>query len=77
MLMASSSLRQRFQQYFLEYRELGFSLDISRMKFPDGDVRHRPWEVATRKVQSVDLISQSLPIPASGDRRKPRSPLAF
>src|SRR5580765_1856285 len=33
--MASSSLWQRFQQYFLEYRELGFSLDISRMKFPD------------------------------------------
>src|SRR6059058_5714363 len=33
--MASSSLWQRFQTYFLEYRELGFSLDISRMKFPD------------------------------------------
>jgi glucose-6-phosphate isomerase len=34
-LMASSSLWQRFQRYFLEYRELGFSLDISRMKFPE------------------------------------------
>src|SRR5215216_946382 len=33
--MASSSLWQRFQRYFLEYRDLGFSLDISRMKFPD------------------------------------------
>src|SRR2546421_11523243 len=33
--MASSSLWQRFQTYFLEYPELGFSLDISRMKFPD------------------------------------------
>ena len=33
--MASSSLWQRFQRYFLEYRELDFSLDISRMKFPD------------------------------------------
>src|SRR6476660_1733589 len=32
--MASSSLWQRFQRYFLEHRELGFSLDISRMKFP-------------------------------------------
>src|SRR5437773_3291884 len=32
--MASSSLWQQFQRYFLEYRELGFSLDISRMKFP-------------------------------------------
>jgi glucose-6-phosphate isomerase len=34
-LMSSSSLWQRFQQYFLCYRDLGFSLDISRMKFPD------------------------------------------
>src|SRR6266699_515576 len=33
--MASSSLWQRFQQYFLRYDELGFSIDISRMKFPD------------------------------------------
>ena len=33
--MASSSLWQRFQRYFLEYRELGFSPDISRMKFPE------------------------------------------
>src|SRR5215469_8576948 len=35
MLMASSSLWQRFQRYFLENRELGFSLDINRMKFSD------------------------------------------
>src|SRR5437764_765684 len=34
--MASSSLWQRFQRYFLEYRDLDFSLDISRMKFPEG-----------------------------------------
>jgi glucose-6-phosphate isomerase len=33
--MPSSSLWQRFQQYFLAYRDLGFSLDISRMKFSD------------------------------------------
>jgi glucose-6-phosphate isomerase len=33
--MSSSSLWQRFQQYFFYYRDLGFSLDISRMKFPD------------------------------------------
>jgi glucose-6-phosphate isomerase len=33
--VSSSSLWQRFQQYFLYYRDLGFSLDISRMKFPD------------------------------------------
>ena len=33
--MASSSLWQRFQQHFLRYDDLGFSIDISRMKFPD------------------------------------------
>src|SRR5437660_7831522 len=33
--MASSSLWQRFQQYFLRYDDLSFSIDISRMKFPD------------------------------------------
>src|SRR5437773_1429865 len=33
--MASSSLWQRFQQYFLHYDDLGFSIDISRMNFPD------------------------------------------
>ncbi len=33
--MASSSLWQRFQQNFLRYDDLGISIDISRMKFPD------------------------------------------
>ncbi len=33
--MASSSLWQRFQRYFLYYRDLDFSLDISRMNFPE------------------------------------------
>jgi glucose-6-phosphate isomerase len=33
--MASSSLWQRFQRYFLRYGELDFSIDISRMKFSD------------------------------------------
>ncbi len=34
--MASNSLWQRYQDYYLAYDELGFSLDISRMRFPDG-----------------------------------------
>jgi glucose-6-phosphate isomerase len=34
--MASSSLWPRFQKYFLSYDDLGFSIDISRMRFPDG-----------------------------------------
>src|SRR5205814_4174001 len=32
--MASSSLWQRFQEYFLRYADLDFSIDISRMSFP-------------------------------------------
>ena len=31
----SSSLWQRFQKYFLAYEDLDFSIDISRMRFPD------------------------------------------
>src|SRR5205823_11557436 len=34
-IVASSSLWQRFQRYFLYCRDLDFSLDISRMKFPE------------------------------------------
>ena len=34
--MPTPSLWQRFQEYFLSYEDLGFSLDISRMRFPDG-----------------------------------------
>ena len=33
--MASAALWQRLQQYFLRYPDAGFSIDISRMKFPD------------------------------------------
>jgi glucose-6-phosphate isomerase len=33
--MPSTSLWPRFQQYFLRYDDLDFSLDISRMRFPD------------------------------------------
>jgi glucose-6-phosphate isomerase len=32
--MNSTSLWQRFQQYFIRYEDLGFSIDISRMDFP-------------------------------------------
>jgi len=33
--MPSTSLWPRFQQYFLRYDDLDFSIDISRMRFPD------------------------------------------
>src|SRR3982751_3354345 len=31
----TTPLWQRFQNYFLQYDDLGFSLDISRMRFPE------------------------------------------
>jgi len=31
--MGTNSLWQRFQQFYLHYDDLGFSLDISRMRF--------------------------------------------
>ncbi len=34
--MAIPSLWQRYQDFYLAYNDLGFSLDISRMRFPDG-----------------------------------------
>jgi glucose-6-phosphate isomerase len=34
--MATSSLWPRFQKYFLRYEDVGFSIDISRMRFADG-----------------------------------------
>jgi glucose-6-phosphate isomerase len=34
--MTSSSLWPRFQKYLLNYDDLHFSIDISRMRFPDG-----------------------------------------
>ena len=33
--MASSSLWQRFQRHFIHYRDLDFSLDVSRLQFPE------------------------------------------
>src|SRR4051812_14954068 len=34
--MSNESLWLRFQQYYLRYDDLGFSIDISRMRFPEG-----------------------------------------
>lgn len=33
--MSTTSLWPRFQQYFLSYEDIGFSIDISRMNFPE------------------------------------------
>src|SRR5882724_11075126 len=34
-----NSLWQRFQKYFLRYTDIGFTIDISRMRFPDDFLR--------------------------------------
>ena len=35
-MTTASSLWNRFQQYFVRYSDLGFSIDVSRMRFDDG-----------------------------------------
>jgi hypothetical protein len=52
-----SSLWNRFQNYFLRYDDSGFSIDISRMKFPDnffGKMRGKIGKafVAVRKLEA-------------------------
>jgi len=57
--MASSSLWQRFQQNFLRYDNLDFSIDISRMKFPDDFVeKMRPKIDNSRYRNSICLSSR-------------------
>jgi glucose-6-phosphate isomerase len=54
--MASSSLWQRFQQYFLRYHDVGFSIDISRMNFPPDflDRMRSPVEKAFRAMHELE-----------------------
>ena len=57
--MASSSLWQRFHQNFLRYDNLDFSIDISRMKFPDDFVeKMRPKIDNSRYRNSICLSSR-------------------
>ena len=62
-LVASSLLWQRFQRYFLEYRELGFSLDISRMKFPDDLFEKMRPQIEHAFAAMTELETEQLPIP--------------
>src|SRR5215831_16911135 len=61
--MAFSSLWQRFQRYFLEYRELGFSLDVSRMKFPDDLFEKMRPQIEHAFAAMRELETEQLPIP--------------
>ncbi|MDQ6940690.1 MAG: glucose-6-phosphate isomerase [Verrucomicrobiota bacterium] len=45
----------RFQKYFLAYEELGFSIDISRMRFPD-DFLSRRQPLAERAFAAMDEL---------------------
>ena len=53
--MANQSLWQRFQSYYLRYDDLGFSLDISRMRFPDGFLEKMAPQVAKAFAAMRDL----------------------
>src|SRR5882724_9977940 len=65
--MASSSLWQRFQQYFLRYDDLGFSIDISRMKFPDGFFDQMRPKIEKAFSAMRDLKQAELPIPTKNE----------
>jgi glucose-6-phosphate isomerase len=54
--MASSSLWQRFQQHFLRYDDVDFSIDISRMKFGDDffDQMRNPVDRAFRAMAELE-----------------------
>src|SRR6266542_2462770 len=62
--MPSSSLWQRFQQYFVHYDDLDFSLDISRMKFPDDFLEKMQPKIdkalaAMRELESGAIVNPS------------------
>lgn len=53
--MKENSLWSRFQQYFLRYNDLGISMDISRMNFPD-DFFRRMSGAADEAVQAMKVL---------------------
>jgi glucose-6-phosphate isomerase len=61
--MASQSLWQRFQQYYLRYDDIGFSLDISRMRFPDGFLKKMQPQVEKAFAAMHDLEAGSIANP--------------
>src|SRR6476660_4255767 len=61
--MASSSLWSRFQQYFLRYDDLGFSIDISRMRFPDGFFEEMKTRIAKAAVAMGELEAGAIANP--------------
>ena len=64
--MAMNSLWQRFQQYYLHYDDIGFSLDISRMRFPDGFLEEMEPKVEKAFAAMRDLEAGGI---ANPDRR--------
>ncbi|MBA3607058.1 MAG: glucose-6-phosphate isomerase [Chthoniobacterales bacterium] len=61
--MASQSLWQRFQRHYLRYDDLGFSLDISRMRFPDGFLEKMQPQVAKAVAAMRDLEAGAIANP--------------
>src|SRR5437867_873816 len=70
--MPSSSLWQRFQRYFLYYRDLDFSLDISRLKFPEDF-----FEKMQPKIGKAFVSMRELEADALGSARDPMNIFFF
>ncbi|CAN5558529.1 glucose-6-phosphate isomerase [soil metagenome] len=59
----SASLWPRFQQHFLEYEDLGFSLDISRMRFGDEFLQQMQPHVARALAEMRELEAGAIANP--------------
>jgi glucose-6-phosphate isomerase len=62
-MMSSSSLWQRFQKYFLHYGDLDFSIDISRMRFPDDFLEKMQPRIETAFAAMEELESGAIANP--------------
>jgi len=64
--MSSTSLWPRFQKHFLRYDDLGFSVDISRMSFPDGFIASMQAPIAKAWANMAELEAGGIVNPDEG-----------
>ncbi len=64
--MTATSLWDRYQNYYLGYEDLGFGLDISRMRFPDGFFEGKAAPVARAFAQMKELEAGAIANPDEG-----------
>jgi glucose-6-phosphate isomerase len=65
-MSATDSLWQRFAEYFLSYADLGFSLDISRMRFPNDFLEKMNPQITGAFREMADLEKGAIANPDEG-----------